>query len=128
MPPYKRGMKLMAIPTTLLSQVDSSIGGKNGINYGGIKNVIGTFYEPSVVLADTYFLTASEDSYLKDKLKAHHLAGTITPPSSKSFTQRYILLAMTREGSTKILNVSGSDDEMVAMGIARDSNMNLQKP
>ncbi|EQB67710.1 MAG: 3-dehydroquinate synthase [Thermoplasmataceae archaeon] len=65
---YKRGMKLMAIPTTLLSQVDSSIGGKNGINYGGVKNVIGTFYEPSVVLADTHFLTASEDSYLKDGL------------------------------------------------------------
>ena len=42
------------------------------------------------------------------KLKARNLTGTITPPSSKSFTQRYILLAMCREGSTKILNVSGS--------------------
>lgn len=65
---YKRGMKFMAIPTTLLSQVDSSIGGKNGINYGGIKNVIGTFYDPSVVMADTHFLTASEDSNMKDGL------------------------------------------------------------
>jgi 3-phosphoshikimate 1-carboxyvinyltransferase len=62
---------------------------------------------------------------MKVKLKAHHLAGTITPPSSKSFTQRYILLAMSREGSTKILNVSGSEDEMVAMGIARDSNFTV---
>ena len=59
------------------------------------------------------------------KLKARNLTGTITPPSSKSFTQRYILLAMCREGSTKILNVSGSEDEMVAMGIARDSNFTV---
>ena len=59
------------------------------------------------------------------KLKARNLTGTITPPSSKSFAQRYILLAMCREGSTKILNVSGSEDEMVAMGIARDSNFTV---
>ncbi|MHB8371535.1 MAG: 3-dehydroquinate synthase [Thermoplasmataceae archaeon] len=65
---YKRGMNLMAIPTTFLSQVDSSIGGKNGINYGGVKNIIGTFYSPSVIISDTYFITASDDSVLREGL------------------------------------------------------------
>jgi 3-phosphoshikimate 1-carboxyvinyltransferase len=62
---------------------------------------------------------------MKVKLKAHRLTGTIRPPSSKSFTQRYILLAMAREGKTKIIHVSGSEDEMVAMGIGRDSNFTV---
>lgn len=42
---YKRGIKLIHIPTTLLSQIDSSIGGKTGVNFGGLKNNIGTIYQ-----------------------------------------------------------------------------------
>ena len=49
---FNRGVKFVNIPTTLLSQVDSSIGGKTAIDYDGIKNVIGTFYPPSLVLID----------------------------------------------------------------------------
>jgi len=51
-----RGLDLIIIPTTLLSQSDSSIGGKNGINNNFGKNLIGTFYQPSLVIIDTYFL------------------------------------------------------------------------
>ena len=51
-----RGLDLTLVPTTLLSQVDSSIGGKNGINNEFGKNLIGTFYQPSLVIIDTYFL------------------------------------------------------------------------
>ena len=46
---FKRGLKFINIPTTLLSQVDSSIGGKTGINTKYGKNLIGTFYQPSLV-------------------------------------------------------------------------------
>jgi 3-dehydroquinate synthase len=53
---FKRGLKFVNIPTTLLSQVDSSIGGKTGINSKYGKNLIGTFYQPSVVISDTIFL------------------------------------------------------------------------
>ena len=53
---FKRGIKFINIPTTLLAQVDSSIGGKTGINSKYGKNLIGTFYQPNLVISDTAFL------------------------------------------------------------------------
>ena len=53
---YKRGLKFVNIPSTLLSQVDSSIGGKTGINNFSGKNMIGTFCQPNVVITDIMFL------------------------------------------------------------------------
>jgi|TARA_B110000438_G_scaffold256804_1_gene264489 3-dehydroquinate synthase len=53
---FKRGIKFINIPTTLLSQVDSSIGGKTGINTKYGKNLIGAFYQPKLVISDINFL------------------------------------------------------------------------
>lgn len=53
---YKRGVRLIHIPTTLLSIVDSSIGGKTGINYKSYKNQIGTFYQPEMIIICPKFL------------------------------------------------------------------------
>ena len=53
---FKRGLKFINIPTTLLAQVDSSIGGKTGVNTKFGKNLIGSFYQPSLVIADINFL------------------------------------------------------------------------
>ena len=53
---FKRGLKFVNIPTTLLSQVDSSIGGKTGVNSKHGKNLIGSFYQPSLVISDIIFL------------------------------------------------------------------------
>jgi len=52
----KRGLKFINIPTTLLSQVDASIGGKTAVNTNQGKNLIGTFYQPDFVLSDTLML------------------------------------------------------------------------
>ncbi len=54
---YQRGVDFIQIPTTLLSQVDSSVGGKTGINHPLGKNMIGAFHQPNVVIADTKTLT-----------------------------------------------------------------------
>ncbi len=53
---FKRGLKFINIPTTLLSQVDSSVGGKTGINSKHGKNLIGNFYQPKLVISDINFL------------------------------------------------------------------------
>ena len=53
---YKRGLKFINVPTTLLSQVDSSVGGKTGVNTIEGKNLIGSFYQPKIVISDTEFL------------------------------------------------------------------------
>lgn len=53
---YKRGINYMFVPTTLLAMVDASIGGKNAINYNGVKNLIGTFNNPKCVLVDITLL------------------------------------------------------------------------
>lgn len=53
---FKRGIKCVNIPTTLLAQVDASVGGKTGINFNGLKNEIGTFSVPERVIIDVCFL------------------------------------------------------------------------
>jgi len=58
---YQRGVNFIQIPTTLLSQVDSSVGGKTGVNHPLGKNMIGAFYQPQVVLIDTDTLDTLDD-------------------------------------------------------------------
>ena len=62
---YLRGVPFIQIPTTLLSQVDSSVGGKTGINHPLGKNMIGAFYQPQLVLADITTLNTLPDQELR---------------------------------------------------------------
>lgn len=55
---FMRGISCVQIPTTLLAQVDSSVGGKTAVDLGGVKNVVGAFYQPCEVLVDPTFLNS----------------------------------------------------------------------
>ncbi|MDH3510465.1 MAG: 3-dehydroquinate synthase [Gammaproteobacteria bacterium] len=58
---YQRGVAFIQVPTTLLAQVDSAVGGKTGVNHPGGKNLIGAFHQPRCVLIDTSTLTTLPD-------------------------------------------------------------------
>jgi len=63
---YMRGIKFVQIPTTLLSMVDSSVGGKTGINLACGKNLAGAFYQPDAVICDVSLLSTLTDEVFKD--------------------------------------------------------------
>ena len=65
---YMRGIDFYNIPTTLLSQIDSSIGGKTAINFGGVKNIVGAFYQPKKVIIDPELLKTLPERQISNGL------------------------------------------------------------
>ncbi len=65
---YMRGVDFYNVPTTLLAQVDSSVGGKTGINLDGVKNIVGAFYQPRAVLIDPETLDTLSPRYFSEGL------------------------------------------------------------
>jgi 3-dehydroquinate synthase len=78
---YMRGIRYVQLPTTLLAQVDSSIGGKTGANLEVGKNLIGSFHHPLAVLADTSTLTTLPPAELRAGLQESIKAGIIADPA-----------------------------------------------
>jgi len=77
---WNRGVAIAQIPTTLLSQVDSSVGGKTAVNHPAGKNLIGSFHQPAVVLADLNTLTTLPDRELRAGLAEVIKYGLIADP------------------------------------------------
>lgn len=62
---FKRGIRFVNVPTTLLAMVDAAVGGKTGINFGGLKNEVGAFREAEAVVIDTHFLSTLDQDNLR---------------------------------------------------------------
>jgi 3-dehydroquinate synthase len=77
---YQRGIGCVQLPTTLLAQVDSSVGGKTGVNHSGGKNLIGAFHQPLAVIADTDTLSTLPDRELSAGLAEVVKYGCIADP------------------------------------------------
>jgi 3-dehydroquinate synthase len=85
---YMRGIRYLQLPTTLLAQVDSAIGGKTGANLVAGKNLIGSFHHPLAVLADTATLATLPASELRAGLQESIKAGIIADPKLFRFMEQ----------------------------------------
>src|SRR5580658_2271178 len=116
---YQRGVGYVQMPTTLLAQVDSSVGGKTGVNHSGGKNLIGAFYQPQAVIADTDALDTLPDREFKSGLAEVIKHGVVWDPMLFTWLEKTIpqLLARDTEALTYAI---GRSCEIKATVVARD--------
>lgn len=101
---FKRGMNYINIPTTLLAMVDASVGGKTGINFGGLKNEIGVFSNANSVILDTVFLRTMDKENILSGYAEMLKHGLISPtPEGKTpgegMLSELLSFPVTDEGS-----------------------------
>jgi len=94
---YQRGVPFIQIPTTLLSQVDSSVGGKTAVNHALGKNMIGAFYQPQCVIADTDTLNTLDDQQLASGIAEVIKYGLINDPEFFNWLETNIDVLKNRE-------------------------------
>ena len=97
---YQRGVPFIQIPTTLLSQVDSSVGGKTGVNHPLGKNMIGAFYQPRAVIIDTDTLDTLPDRELSAGLAEVIKYGLIRDPEFFSWLEHNLDKLLARDAET----------------------------
>ncbi len=94
---YQRGVRFIQIPTTLLAQVDSSVGGKTGVNHPFGKNMIGAFHQPQCVIADTDTLNTLDDRQLSAGLAEVIKYGLIRDLEFLEWLERNMARLLLRE-------------------------------
>ncbi len=96
---YKRGIPYIQVPTTLLGQVDSAIGGKVAIDLDIAKNLVGAFYQPRLVVSDTYLLRSLPTRQVRTALAEIIKYGVIADPRLFAFIEKNIkkLLKLDKE-------------------------------
>jgi 3-dehydroquinate synthase len=102
---YLRGVDYIQLPTTLLAQVDSSIGGKVGVNFSGKKNMVGSFYQPKAIICDVNFLQSLPRAEMRNGLAEvikyalamdKELLGILDPKDKEEFTPAELMAIVTR--------------------------------
>src|SRR5580658_8630159 len=94
---YLRGVRLVHIPTTLVAQVDSSIGGKTGVNLPEGKNLVGAFYPPELVIADPKVLLTLPHREYRSGLYEVVKYGIIADPDLFAYLERHMLALLRRD-------------------------------
>jgi 3-dehydroquinate synthase len=96
---YLRGVALVQVPTTLVAQVDSSIGGKTGVNLPEGKNLVGAFYPPKLVLADPSVLRTLPDREFRGGLAEVIKHGIIADAEMFAYLEKNIAKLLRRDGA-----------------------------
>lgn len=99
---FLRGVPYIQIPTTLLSQVDSSVGGKTGVNLSGGKNLVGAFYQPEMVIIDPEVLSTLDQSELKAGLAEVIKYGVILDADFFAFLENNIAEVFALDHNTLV--------------------------
>ncbi|MBU0501308.1 MAG: 3-dehydroquinate synthase [Gammaproteobacteria bacterium] len=122
---YQRGVAFIQIPTTLLSQVDSSVGGKTGVNHPLGKNMIGAFYQPRCVLIDTETLDTLDDRQLSAGLAEVIKYGLIDDPGFFAWLENNMDLLLARDAGALAYAIERScaDKAAVVAADERESGM-----
>jgi 3-dehydroquinate synthase len=94
---YQRGVAYVQLPTTLLAQVDSSVGGKTGVNHPGGKNLIGAFHQPAAVIADTDTLATLPDRELRAGLAEIIKYGLIRDAAFFAWIESHLARLLARD-------------------------------
>lgn len=105
---YQRGVPFIQVPTTLLAQVDSSVGGKTAVNHRLGKNMIGAFYQPQVVVADINTLKTLEERHLKAGLAEVIKYGFIYDKAFLVWIEENIESLLTRDSEALIYAIKRS--------------------
>jgi 3-dehydroquinate synthase len=118
---YQRGIAFVQFPTTLLAQVDSSVGGKTGVNHPGGKNLIGAFHQPAAVFADTDTLATLPDRELRAGLAEVIKYGLIVDQEFFDWLEENAVRLLARDAAALTHAIKRSC-ELKAEIVARDEH------
>lgn len=124
---YMRGVGYVQVPTTLLAQVDSAIGGKTGVNLAAGKNLVGSFHHPLAVLADTDVLGTLPAAELRAGLQEAVKAGIIRDPKLFAYLERHAdaVLAGDAKALTHVVAASVRVKADVVANDERESGLRM---
>lgn len=123
---YQRGVAFYQVPTTLLAQVDSSVGGKTAVNHPDGKNMIGAFYQPRAVLIDTHCLTTLSDRDFACGLAEIIKYGIIYDADFFAWLEQHVDDLVARDGAALSYAIARSCDIKAAIVAADETEQGVR--